>query len=657
MQFAAKALEVWFAFDAASLVYIVATLLARGERGLPLGNLLAYLESLDLLVLLSPSFWGSSKRVQRAHSRQNRPWLFVTFVIAICVLANVMGPSIAILILPSLDYHDSTFVPQQTFKQLLSADPPTQFAQSACTPSELSRFDYSCAYNTSGLLLDALANNNFASLNSWIYTSNDNSTWTPGASTPERGLQFSLNTTLPRNDPSGSLLWTPLRQVIDDLYTIFTDMTDPNSKNGFIAEALNSLELNLRRRAPALGEYSFLDIGNLSTTFVDSDRQIRCYFQETYADCHRVGSGWGQTASSVYSFSVGSTESPETIVTVDIFNSPRRAAFNVSDSILSPSGCLTNGTLRATNCDFDSIFATPWPKEYADLEQHTDPNLHLYIETGVRDGPVPDIRYLLQTTFLLTNVTYSLDVSQDANRNHQVEIVDLPQVDTALQSVAMHPAWFLAAWSAGNGSTVPLNHSIASYLYDSVLGLQRELISSDGFDDDDSQPLLQWWYSLHMASMHAASYVNYSFTPFYNGSSTDMRGQPDPSWETASAQANLTNPIIYSYFHRRVWIYGIESRITGYLGVVVAVIGMLVVVARTVLKLCLRIEDLSLLELVVAALEYESGEDFDGIKRSEWRMGRVRFGLHHDRGEVRFTSKRGLEDSLSPRRERGFEAL
>ena len=660
LQFAAKALEIWFAFVAASLVWAFASIMARGDDGIPLGHLLAYIESIDLLALISLGFWGSSRRLRGTEPRRRkaslRHWAFITFTVVMCVLCNIMGPAVAILVLPSLEYHETTYVPQQTFGQLLSTEPPTAFY--GCTSGELDRSDYSCAYNLSGQLLDALAANNFASLDSWAFEYEDYTLWIPIASTPERGLQFSLNATLPQTNQTTSLLWTPLRQVVDDMYLIFTDLTNQSLANPTYIEALNSLELDLRRHAPAIGELSSAIIGNISTTVLDEDREIRCFWDpiDELVDCHKVGRGW-KGSSSVYTFFVGSENSRDSLVQIDIWNSPKRGVFNITSTVFHEGNCLVNDTLPSNlvaSCDYDSLFKAPVPDIVQEDEEFTDPNLHLYLETHVPNGPIPQARYLLETTFLLTNVTYSLDVSQTTNLNHQVDIVDLPPLGPGLTSVSMHPSWILAAWSVANGSTVPLNHTIGNYTFNAVQGMQAATLEDDrDFDYGDHYlDLLYWYYGLQMANMHAASWLTYNFTLFGNerGSGTGMPYDPDPSWESVQGQANATNPIVYSYFYRRVWMYGLQDRVTAYLGVIVAIIGMVVVLTRTLLNFFKRVEDVSLLELVVAALEYQPRGDFKGVKQREWHLSRVPFGLPRDHGEVGFESRRTVDDDFtSPR--------
>lgn len=109
LQYVSKALEVWFVFVAGSLVYMIEELLARGESGLPIGHLMTFLEFTDLRVLFSPSLWAAPIGPRIRHpDRAIKFWLFTILAVFLCALANLMGPSTAALLLPTLQWVPNT---------------------------------------------------------------------------------------------------------------------------------------------------------------------------------------------------------------------------------------------------------------------------------------------------------------------------------------------------------------------------------------------------------------------------------------------------------------------------------------------------------------------------------------------------------------------
>ena len=87
LQFAAKALEIWFSLIATALVYIITFLIAGKRDGLPIGYLTRPSEFANLPGLLDPLLWRTlpsvSRRKGKAESKSYRPriYLFISFTI------------------------------------------------------------------------------------------------------------------------------------------------------------------------------------------------------------------------------------------------------------------------------------------------------------------------------------------------------------------------------------------------------------------------------------------------------------------------------------------------------------------------------------------------------------------------------------------------
>ena len=110
LQLVAKVLELWFLFVAVSVVYNITLVLASSGDGLPIGLLSTPWEFAD-----SRSLWESFRAVSSnpaLSTAKERPpmsrkvYLFVGFLAFMCVLVNLMGPAVAVLVLPALRWVD-----------------------------------------------------------------------------------------------------------------------------------------------------------------------------------------------------------------------------------------------------------------------------------------------------------------------------------------------------------------------------------------------------------------------------------------------------------------------------------------------------------------------------------------------------------------------
>ena len=137
IQLAAKALEIWFLVPVTSLVYLLVVKQAASPLGIPFGWLSVHEGFPKLSNLYAKSIWAPLQTTgerrwghsilsrYRERLREQHLWLPFSFLV-LTALANVVGPSIAVLSIPKLSwvergaqvgprflYHDYSKVPQR----------------------------------------------------------------------------------------------------------------------------------------------------------------------------------------------------------------------------------------------------------------------------------------------------------------------------------------------------------------------------------------------------------------------------------------------------------------------------------------------------------------------------------------------------------------
>lgn len=203
----------------------------------------------------------------------------------ISVLANLMGPAIAVLILPPFGWRNLP-LPQKTtlFAGLAASSPPSQaslFIGYNCDVSQVSAGNHSCAYdyatNLDAVLVDGSSGQD-------IITHDTDS------------ISFWLN--LSDSTLGNELLWVVNQQAMlylsldaqDASLAGFDPYNDYASDYGDVrgTEILtrsqykrigNALEINLQRRAPALllSTRYYYDVDSISVIRVSDEKSVRCY--------------------------------------------------------------------------------------------------------------------------------------------------------------------------------------------------------------------------------------------------------------------------------------------------------------------------------------------------------------------------------------------
>ncbi|KAK4983808.1 hypothetical protein LTR50_007010 [Elasticomyces elasticus] len=633
LQLVSKALEVWFSLIAASLVYIVTMMLAAKPDGLPIGYLNRPREFSELTGLFDPVLWTSSPPITGGLVRgthKARIYLFIAMTVMLCIIANLMGPATAVLVLPSLQWIETDLIGNQHFEQYNSATPPGNGSIPKswawpCRESRLTSQNYSCAADVTGPALDAWIDGYVASRSA------------VQALSQQDYVSFAVNWTFqassdPHKNDSNFVFWAPSRQVMadlsDDLLTMYnisrgvnkSSLAHPSEFETY-ATYNNSLQVRLQRSGPVIGTIPMMWTGrrqDATVTIVEPGREIRCYSSYNlyntplvegtafgnYRRCIRTGTGWDR-ANNRASFSVAGGYYADTKtfapgVNVSVFYSDR-AAFLPNGSL--PDGfsgkCLTNGSIpQDITCDYDQFFKLDPLSPVANRSSHVN-TVEMTIEND-QNSALLVIDFVAFSAF----ANYTLDVSPLTNPLSLVQIQNLPNNGTPM---VLDPAWTLAAWSADVNGVLVSDRTTTLMLLD-VMGKlledpQKEL-KDDAFVD----------YLSLLPVIQTLSLIDHSVK---NVSSTSA---PDTRYPRMTRNARLN-----------VWAYGLSSR-TSYLGIVVAIAGCLVVLIQVVLGLVDRRPHKSSTELLIAALKHPPGGEFTNVPRNEKEMARVRFHLKHDDG-------------------------
>ncbi|KAL8652838.1 MAG: hypothetical protein Q9226_004090 [Calogaya cf. arnoldii] len=633
LQFVAKALEVWFFFVATSLVYDMGIMFAKRGRGLPVGYLLSHLEFGDIRYILNPLLWTSplprEQGVPEKPARIIKLYLFAIITAMLTILANLMGPSTAVLVLPTLQWIDTPRIMHETFNRTAASQRPAgEYSFPDCSAQELQEGNYSCTAETYGPSLDAWAAQHSASYKQ--LSAYDDGTIILGAS-QEAALVFSIN-----GSATYDTVWVPSRQVLRDmshefqkLRGVYTEDDPPEYPDQVFN---NSLQTILQRQGPSLGFYASPYRGNVSDYDLPDGRWVRCFTgwntdplnladdkAVEYNKCFRLGQGY-QDRDTYASFHLGhfneTYDENSTQSGVGVFVADRAAYYNKEEDFGSGLiDCLItnnpNGDGEA--CNWDKVFAAELPEEFRNRS----------INVGVTSYSVPgknftNARVWCEHLIYQSFPTYSVDTSPRSNTQNLVKLNNLPEIPKDTIPLRMNPAWILAAWSVDYDGELDRERQIVKEL-SRVLPTTYEdgIITLEGLEF-----VLLHWYALGQA----LSMVNH-----YSS------GPPgDPASESAKiADQDPSHPILRTYATIHVWAYGLSGR-TSRLGVAVVVLGIACVLARFLIGLSTGIQERSTVEVLAAAFEHRHEGEFDGLEE-ENHLAKVRYQVVEDgEGKQRF---------------------
>jgi len=633
LQFVAKGLEVWFMVIATALVYDVALFIAKRGGGLPIGYLFTFLEFTDIRNLINPLMWTSpiphGNLMPRKPSGTWKLYMFAVLAAFLTILTNLMGPAVAVLVLPTLQWVDTDHSPNMRFESYSAVKPPTVAAFPTCNDAQqLALRNYTCTADEYAASLDNFATQLNATLAQWETIDGIAIL----ATTQEAAVSFAANIS-----STGDLVWVPTRQVLRELSADLKDLAvEIVGQPANISQASpkrmgynNSLETVLQREGPSLGFTGSCDVGDLTVKNLEVNKQVRCLTNWTsddithYTKCYRAGPGWG-VLNNVGDFSLGdsslgdSNTTSQNDSTVLSYFSDKATFFNESTDF--GSGIKTCLGPNADSCDWEAIFKT----EVDPALKNSSVNL-LVTEYTSPSAPTPDTHIFCDAVVYSGFPTYSVDTSPSVNPQVLTSMNGLPSEtdkDFNTTSLPVSPDWLLAAWSVSNDGTVSRDRLVGKSMAQSLTSM------FNNYQGSHRGAAQYYFILLHIYSItQSLSMINYEYT-------NDTASIPSDSQGLGSAQ-----PLLSKWSTLRVWAYGLTGR-TAKMGVVVTGLGCICVLLRLFLALALRIRHQhSTVELFVAALEHHPTNEFEHLD-DESKMAKVRYIMEDGDGKPKFVSER-----------------
>ncbi|KAL8708362.1 MAG: hypothetical protein Q9220_006742 [cf. Caloplaca sp. 1 TL-2023] len=629
LQFVAKTLEVWFIFVATGLVYDMAVMFGRGGRGLPLGYFLSHLEFTDIRYILDPLLWKvplpHRHSAPETRSRLIKLYLFAIFTAFLTILANLMGPATAVLVLPTLQWVETPKMTNQTFGTTgVDRQPAGDDVFPDCKASQLLSRNYTCTSATYGPSLDGWVSQGIATVTQEY--SNDDALIILGSS-QEAALQFTLNGTA-----NNELIWIPNRQVLRDMSHdfmknrgYFASFEPPEYPDKMIN---NSLQTILQRQGPSLGVQADCYAGNVTDYQTeDSSRWVRCYTgwffadhsHEMYTKCLRLGKGFDDTNYTAQFWLENFDDSvPEDKTGVGVYFADKAVYFNETTDFGSGIKTCMNDKSKGDDCDWDKIFDAPLINLPLELKNTS-------VNVGVVSYQVPGVQninariYCDHVTYR-SFPTYTTDTSIFTNAQNAVALDDLATVMFNATPIMVHPDWFLAAWSVALNGTVDGNRGIVKELT-RVLPIAYNSSASTWTDKDSYSFIITHLYTLGQSM----SLVDFTHT-----------APPADAAFRKSQQADYDDhPVLFTWARIHVWAYGLSGR-TAKLGVVVVILGSACVIARVLIGIFTGITERSTVEVLAAAFEHRHQGELDGLEE-ESHLAKVRYQIFEDaEGKQRF---------------------
>ncbi|KAK0719432.1 hypothetical protein B0H67DRAFT_681546 [Lasiosphaeris hirsuta] len=568
MQLVAKFLELWFLYIACSLVYNICLLLAGRLDGLPLQYLLLFENVLDPQTFLHPSFWRApfsrSRHAAMASSKQRRAlYFFLPFVLVLCLLANLMGPAAAILLLPTQESATVASIRPKQFLRFNSEAPPnlTKYHRDDPLADDMYYTGIISARIPFSFTRARLDQGIAASLARSYYWGVIPFGWDYSTVNVDQLDMFQYG-----------IAWIPSSQVLLNVeidvrryyYSVEPEgypldhLTDLEPFSASLrASFRDSVNIAIHRRGPAVGLSSGCFAGNVSIIVVAQDKHVRCYITYfdvngtyTYSDidrklvtrCIRVGSGWTNEKNGYAQFSVNLTDTNTTGVSLqDGFET---ASVNI---------------YSAASAIFLNTTTNPSPLNQQIVE---------YIYPVTHTAPFPDPGYY-EVTYCVSFAYLGFGNYTQAPKGHHVDplgfSVDNHPEETT-DPIYIDPGWVLATWLVDNGTTVHGNLDLENL---SVFYLLRSLRSLIHFDySGNLTQTLDNIQAVHFCIMaNTVTLIDY-----------------DETSDLSSVANTTSNPILETTVSADVWRYGLSSR-TSKLGFAVALAGCIVVCANIILCL------------------------------------------------------------------------
>ncbi|MCJ1270698.1 hypothetical protein MMC22_010595 [Lobaria immixta] len=559
LQFASKGLEVWYVFVAGLLIYEAQQVLRKSHRGLPEKYSLTHLEFSDLLNLLNIRKWTRPIR----HPRRS-PGLcaFVLLACSMTLLVNLMGPSTAVLIIPTVQSIDKPHNASERFIRMKSHEPPAFKDGSGlfgCDAETLNRHLYSCAEHNRGSELDTMISSVVASLRypQSIGGETDSALL---AESQEDGVRFlAYNWTYNKKKHADDFI-VPSRHIIRMVSADIAEVIDSDLID-------KSLQVSSQRDGPAIAISSLnYNEGDITTIPLGDNKSVTCLsgwmtdqddgnVDETeYTKCIRNGTGWNSISSqagfSIRNTSKSDTEADSKLEALVYFSDKATYYGPGLNRDAHEVACL-KGNLSAP-CDWDNIFS-PAKVNGSDFKGSFS---NTTIIEWFLPGIGPHYRIWMEFVSYLKFGLYSVDLSVGNEMLFAHLISGEPELDDQL---AINPLWILAAWS------VDVDGTVDAARFPTFLPGGTNY-TSDIYDSDDSDDGPSEFFLLNVfAITQAMSLISYESVLLHGSSVCDKN---DPK-------------VLCWWATRRLWAYRLGSR-TSWLGVVVVCAGMATVVFRVI---------------------------------------------------------------------------
>ena len=528
LQFVAKALELWFIFVACALIYHITMLLASSQHGLPVGLLTSPVEFADPRSLIDTVRSAVGSRHQRSGTisamAKVKVSIFILFVAFMCLIVNIMGPAVAVLVIPTLQWVNLPRNASHTLETFHLGDVPLTRSDGGlifpnCWPENITDRQYSCTADAYAASLDAWVDNAVASDSQIVDMNND--TMYNGIS-PEARVFFTFNVT---NNVTNQVAWVPNRQMLREIssdldlftdasqaanspdkqyvyetvaendqteasdYTFYTDETVIDTPTKDFSAYINSLQTILKRQGPIAGALgNVYSPSNASLKTIGPYKWVRCFEgyraylpgledyndDPSYTKCLKLGTGWDPTYD-IANFTVYG-ESSYAVVQVYFSDKATYLSENLDPDLLD--ACRISSSL-------DGQKRCPWDTIFDDNHLSGDMNnlrINLITVEVTMPFEYPGKYFVLEAVTYAYNATYTLDTSPVSNPNYMVQIDGVPDPQAVgMEPVPVNPDWLLAAWSVDYDGELYSNRSVATSL---IRGLDA-WFSNTSFDDED----------------------------------------------------------------------------------------------------------------------------------------------------------------------------
>jgi hypothetical protein len=401
LQLVAKLLEIWFFFIAGTLIYNLSMACARHHDGLPLQYLDLHTKSMGSVEFLSSSFWQPFHGSSRGKGYSCKLYALLVLVAVLCFVSAVLGPAIAILLLPVRETAIISQLPSRRFIQLNSEHPPnitipphpisgryvghqpTTFFQRKDIDHLAEDFARDTRHIHPSAREDYIRTD--IRVHDWLMHGN---IWIPCRRVLDQLLaqfyRYQFSVAFPW-DQINSMQFGSKEGAIE--FTPFSDLDEPQDTNGMmlydgepITQSLyrtykTTLDVGFRRHGPAFGLSGNSFRGNISVISVAKDMSVRCYVsapppsvqlsssdleQRPLTRCIRVGRGWPGSRNHHAQFHIHETNpltnEAYSAASIDFYSVSRLVFLNSSTrNCWVPMG---NGQPKPS-CDWNALFAEP----------------------------------------------------------------------------------------------------------------------------------------------------------------------------------------------------------------------------------------------------------------------------------------------------------